>query len=594
MGTGINSACPLFLRRPDSQRASNIPDAGMLRKMVRERACRPVLRGVLDSLLHYLTQDLPKRAAQDRNLEKGQIGGSGQRTENSKKLQNSCGDLVPRHLTTFQLLQAKFVRSGSKAPASHRREVGPLGATGDLKTSKGDDPEAKSQTRRGQGHKRGGSVKDIVAKFAVADHKEKGGKALKIQLAGRGTALRSLMERFEAVAAVRKASAVARVRLPSDVKQMVAHCERRQREGEAESVREENRPRKMGIQPDSEGHGSSRGQEQGRGPSTPQIRLKPKKPHLKPEDRCSIQSEKDPDCDKTEKNSVQLGEIQSGSEEANVTAHLNGDDGDERMVLHLKSVTETFLPEPYKLVPQVEAQPKCCVGTTIASSPVWSTRADHAPEPHPAEPPETTAQPLGAAAGNGSCLNPQGEEEDERGAEGDGLNLPESSMGQRSGPAYLIPRVSTLTFPHHVKDHARSTQLPAADSERNFLNAAQPAYWDSPDTGPVACPPANTEKPIVQKMKKDSQTGDEHHGKEEKTKEPTPEVTENPNTQLIEETTAQDAPKGAIPAGSSPEGHRPADDQKLRPKYKTINYGDPSITETYKPKIIRFTDTFTF
>ena len=31
-----------------------------------------------------------------------------------------------------------------------------------------------------------------------------------------------------------------------------------------------------------------------------------------------------------------------------------------------------------------------------------------------------------------------------------------------------------------------------------------------------------------------------------------------------------------------------------RPKYTTINYGDPSVKQTYKPKIIRFTDTFTF
>ena len=34
--------------------------------------------------------------------------------------------------------------------------------------------------------------------------------------------------------------------------------------------------------------------------------------------------------------------------------------------------------------------------------------------------------------------------------------------------------------------------------------------------------------------------------------------------------------------------------QNARPKYRTMNYGDPSVKQAYKPKIIRFTDTFTF
>lgn len=581
MSPAINCACPLFLHRPDSQRAGNIPDAGMLRKMVRDCSCHPVLRGVLDSLLRYLTQDLPKRAVQDSNLEKPRIDGSDQRTENSNKLQNSCGatsgDPAPRHLTTFQLLQSKFMRSSPKAPVTHHREVGALsssrGAASDWKNSKGHDPEPKSQKRRGQGHKRGGSVKEIVAKFATADHKAKGEFMLKVhplkpRLAGRGTALSSLMERFEAVATFRKGRAAAQVRLPSDVKQAIA-C-REGRRGEDKHV---HQPRKMRIKPDFGG------QERGPGPSTRQVKPHPGTNYLrhqKPEDQCSIQTRKDPTCSETDKNSVQHGEIQR-SEDANVNDHLKYG---RLMVLTLESVTETFLPEPYKLVPQVEARMKCHVGTIIASSPVWSTCVNHSPELHPAEPP-------GVATGKGSCLTPQSE--GNRGADGEELDLPDARPGQKAGPAYLIPRVHTFTSPQDVKGHARSSQLPAADSEKNLLKVAQPACWDSSDTGPVACQPSNTEKPVVQITIKDTQTEDKQHGKEGKAEELTPEGTEYTNMQLSEET----KPEGTIP-GSSSEGHRQADDRKLRPKYKTINYGDPSVKETYKPKIIRFTDTFTF
>lgn len=577
----------------------------MFRKMVRGCTCHPVLRGILDSLLHYLTQDLPKRAVQDRNLKKPQVDGSAQRTENSHKLQNSYGgttsrELVPRHLTTFQLLQSKFMRSSSKAPLPHQREVGTLSssraAPSDLKTSKGEDRETKRQTRRGQGQKRGSSVKDIIAKFATADHKEKGEITLKNQpskprLTGKGMVLSSLMERFETVATVCKGSAVAQVRLPSDVKKMVTCREAWQRRGEHKNAHKQNQPRKMRINADLEGRSSSSGQQQGAGPSTRQIKSHPAKTHLKhlhqrPTDQCSIKNRKRPTCSRADKNSVQHGEIQSRSDTDNITAHLKYG---RLMVLHLKSVTEASLPEPYKLVPQVEAQMKCHVGAITASSPVWSTCVAHSPELHPAQPP---VQPPGVETENGSHFNPPSEET--RGAAGDDLNLPESSTGQRSGPAYLIPRVNRFIFPQDAKDHARPSQLPAADSENNFLNVAQPVYRGSSDTGPEACLPSNTEKPIVQLTIKDTQKEDNHHGKEGKVKELTPLVTEDTNTQLSEETKAKAAPEGTIPDVSSSEGHREADYQKLRPKYKTINYGDPSVKETYKPKIIRFTDTFTF
>lgn len=70
MGTGIKFCMSSILHRPDSLKTSISPDASRLRKLVRDRNCRPVLRGILESLLHYLTQDLPKRTTRNRNPEK--------------------------------------------------------------------------------------------------------------------------------------------------------------------------------------------------------------------------------------------------------------------------------------------------------------------------------------------------------------------------------------------------------------------------------------------------------------------------------------------------------------------------------------------
>lgn len=48
------------------------------------------------------------------------------------------------------------------------------------------------------------------------------------------------------------------------------------------------------------------------------------------------------------------------------------------------------------------------------------------------------------------------------------------------------------------------------------------------------------------------------------------------------------------PAVLSKQVQPQTNNHEQRPKYRTINYGDPSLKQTYKPKIIRFTDTFTF
>lgn len=592
--------------------------------MVRNRSCHPVLRGILESLLRYLTQDLPKWATQDGNLKKPRTDQSDQRTESAEehkmipdkpaerfletletyKLQNSYGgttsrDPVPRHLTTFQLLQSKFMRSSSKAPLTCQREVGTLsssrGATGDLKNFNTKEPEPKSQTRRVQGQKRGGSVKDIVAKFAMAEHKEKGENAsktqpLRAQLTGRGTLLSTLMERFETVATVRKGSAAVQIRLPSDVKQMVTCRERRQQERGDQNVHKQKQPRKMKIKSDLKGHNGDSGQQPAPGLKTPEIKSKQEVSHVrrsdqKPEDQCSIKTVKHQKCNKTDKNSDHHGEIQTRPEEYNITARLKYADLE---VFTSMSVIEERLPEPYKPLPQVEAPMKCHVGTITTSSPVWFTSVAHSPKLHPAE---ASGKPPTGASENGSHLDLQ--REGNVGAE-ENLNPSKPGTGRKTGPMHLIPRVHRFTFPQDVKDHPRSSQQPAEKSESICLNGGQSACLATSNTGPLARPPSNTEKKTLQTIK-ETQMEDNLHDKEGKAKELTPVITEDPNTQHSEEAKAKAAAEDVtIPTVSSSEAHPKADYQKLRPKYKTVNYGDPSVKAAYKPKIIRFTDTFTF
>ncbi|KAI3377547.1 hypothetical protein L3Q82_008705, partial [Scortum barcoo] len=254
--------------KPDSRKTSISPDACMLRKLVRDRNCRPVLRGILETLLHYLTQDLPNKSTRNRNPEKTwsdiaverktdwpdkrlqasvkqtQLQTScttvqfpeehkktnGKTPETSFKIPGKCrpdppkdslpgrfeadqraGELISRRLTTFHLLQSKFTRSTPKPPITHQRHVGTLscsrGVAGNVNCCKDSDHDMhkKEQTKREIGLKRGGSVKDIVAKFAIAEQKEKGENMLKKQpiktkLIGRGILLSSLMEKFETMA----------------------------------------------------------------------------------------------------------------------------------------------------------------------------------------------------------------------------------------------------------------------------------------------------------------------------------------------------------------------------------------------------------
>ncbi|CAB1441174.1 unnamed protein product [Pleuronectes platessa] len=301
--------------KPDSGNTIISPDAGMLRKLVRDRNCRPVLRGIFESLLHYLTQCLPRRSTVNRNLEKPESGTvaartttkdcPGQRTRGSMKhsqlqtnstmiqfpeedqktqrntgtgskifkkfrsdpgrdrLPSRCGeDVVPRRLTTFQLLQSKFTRSTPKPPITHQREVGSLSSSRGVagKRSHNHDSEREThkrdQAKREKGLKRGGTVKDIVSRFATAEHKEMGLNMKKKQpikpgLIGRGILLSSLMERFETIATVCRgrdfkcplkiSSGGNDKAVSGSIKQKVVCYERCQREAADQTVHKQNR-----------------------------------------------------------------------------------------------------------------------------------------------------------------------------------------------------------------------------------------------------------------------------------------------------------------------------------------------------------------
>eukprot|EP00064_Thunnus_orientalis_P013671 superscaffoldBa00002263_g13711 len=258
---GIKFCISSILHRPDSQKASISPDASLLRKLVRDRNCRPVLRGILESLLHYLTKDLPNLTTRNRDPEKQVLGivaernirnrnWPAQRAESSRKqtqlqtngngtmtkgnageirskipekcrsdqqkqiLPSGCGedqragDLISRRLTSFKLLQSKFTRSTPKPPITHQREVGTLsssrGVAGNVNHCQDSEPDMRKrgQARREHVMKRGNNVKDIVAKFAIAEQKERGENMLPVKprLTGKGILLSSLMEKFETMA----------------------------------------------------------------------------------------------------------------------------------------------------------------------------------------------------------------------------------------------------------------------------------------------------------------------------------------------------------------------------------------------------------
>ncbi|CAL8350725.1 unnamed protein product [Merluccius merluccius] len=207
--------------KPRSKNRSVSLNANALRKLIRERTCRPDVRDVLESLLLYLTQELPTLARRNVDMnpgltltegdvkmakslvnhtptetpvdsEKHSPGESDTTWDVSPKRQDSmdpedkrasglrAGEPKQRRLTAFQLLQAKFMRTTPKPVATHQRQVGALHCAprgrGANESQDRKSTACGSEThhpKRRQWQKTGSNVKDIVARFASAEEKEK-------------------------------------------------------------------------------------------------------------------------------------------------------------------------------------------------------------------------------------------------------------------------------------------------------------------------------------------------------------------------------------------------------------------------------------
>lgn len=711
MATWLKFCMSSIFCRPDSQTTSISPDARMLRKLVRDRTCRPALRWILESLLEYLTHKLAKWSTRNVNPKPG-LGTVAetnvrnkespvQRTEDSMKpssttiqrldLQNlsqgilrssqkerlcsrykgdQIEDSAPRCLTSFKLLQAKFTRSTPKPLIAQQREVGSLPSNRGLAGNVNHSQDREQETHKGkqywakkeQGQRRVGSVKDIVARFAVVEQKEMGGnmqqqQPVKPRLIGRGLLLSSLMERFETTATVRKGGDLKSsnerrpggVKVTGNVKQMVACHERGHQQGAVHCVDKQRQLQQMksksaeqqlkGIQtaerPDQSMDISTNGKSNMRLQShltTKQISDRPSDQETK--GHCSLKHTTCQPCD-NDGEGWSSGESQTAVEETQRVAgtlkygHLQ--------LLCSTSVIEWSLPEPHRVFIQVETPMSWHVATILPCFSVWSLACiDSSPKqyfkkpkcgtlestqlgniPHSLEEaPHEAVQcsPVDAATSEPCGRVPErncaGQNPIENKAEEHGPQKDATIQGRL--PKYLIPRIyrcedqpsadQTAPSPETMISVDRMLASPSDTSmtDFNYGNKTMGNFQDVPSHrhNPKI---ANTNHHSVTKTKAaegkpGEKDGDDREG-QDSTVTPADNNTNVPQSLRISEVDVSEAtfkdsnaPAVALPNQILPQ----TDKQKQRPKYTTINYGDPSVKHTYKPKIIRFTDTFTF
>ncbi|KAM8895187.1 inactive ADP-ribosyltransferase arh2 isoform 2-T2 [Spinachia spinachia] len=695
--------------KPDSRKTSICPDARMLRKLVRDRDCRPVLRGILESLLHYLTQDLPRTA---RNRPPEKPGSDSVMNRNThwpdqrvQPLQEVCtvvvvpkehkmshektagrgsnitgkyytdpqkdsyareqkeGGLIQRRLTTFQLLQSKFIRSTPKPPMTHQREVGTLsssrGVAGKVHHCQNSerDIHKTERSRTDQGLKMGGKVKDIVAKFAIAEQKEKGKNTLqkqpvKLSIVGKGILLSSLMERFESMATVRtrfdlkcspeKPSAGVKVTKSTSHKSQLMLAQNRTicRRHHCKQMRSPSLGRQLqeiqttnGQEPKQRQPEAVLAKVNSNLEEKECLKAKQMRPNLnlkEPSDQhsaahCPLNPRKDQARDNNVMGwrSEEPGDIQTEGEETSTRynfryAHLE--------LLCSTCVTEQSLPEPRRLLPQVEARVACHVATVVTCHPVWSTCVDSSPvlyflEPskrshlkrmlnsrtevsHPAQQYISTSEP---STTEGRCP-PEPKVEGLSTFKGRSHSETNAAVRlQRRLPRYVIP--CERKFERDGEDS--SSQSASHTGTETSLVAMLPAHPEtsiaafgpgSATWGFISCPPNNVKAQTLIKTKKVAT-----HGRSQEQDREVCNTGDKVNTmdtkdtstfqclKLPRVTAGEDAFKEReTSAATSPEIQPERDNAKQRPKYKTINYGDPTVKQTYKPKVIRYTDTFTF
>ncbi|KAG9349649.1 hypothetical protein JZ751_028097 [Albula glossodonta] len=156
---------------PTTQRdVAMVPSSGvnprMLKRAIYARTSKPEVRGILDSLLQYLTQFLrdPERP----------MGEADRRKHGQKPVMGNG----TRHVTAFQLLQAKFMKETPSPPITRRREVGVLvpwkgqGHSGGVENVEDIGGTGRGERRTTQGS-RGSSVQRMIARFAAVVQKER-------------------------------------------------------------------------------------------------------------------------------------------------------------------------------------------------------------------------------------------------------------------------------------------------------------------------------------------------------------------------------------------------------------------------------------
>lgn len=635
MAPGIKFCMSSILRRPESKKTIISPDASMLRKLVRHGSCHPVLRGILDTLLLYLIQDLKLFATNGMMEKSGSVTVAERNTRYSDAANETpetrrqlhagwtlfppgeskrsrgpnpvnvwglghgagkrSGDSTPRRLTRFQLLQSKFTRSTPKPATSHQRNVGTLsssrGTRGDANPGqdRGGERDASERNLATRELNKPGSVKETVAKFAAAEQKEQGLSTRKehpskARLPGRRMLLSSLMERFESVACVRKESNFKCTRgrettflegckklLPDQT----VHTPNQRVPAISKSTGQQLRGKHVGHAQKQILHVSQKDSNHLKQGQTEEEPL-----NQNTGGDCSFRQMKGEDA-----KGRRLGRR---DETHYIVNRLKS--GDVQL-LCLASATEWLPPEPDGLPPQ----PSWHAATVVTCPPVPASLQQRLREitadasensthvktdgrcraPRHADTPSAAPEPCGVA-GEGP-VKPQIEQifEDR----GDESPLEEVCTDSRL-PRYAIPRVYRCGH-----DPSDSACQPAHRQEalNPSLSAPIPVLVTVENVQGFDLHPANETRPRTIS-----------EGRREKTDKEAREET------AATQVGSRDAGSKAGFEGSQSSGVTLPDIQPStekptqRPKYTTINYGDPAVRQTYKPKTIRFTDTFTF
>lgn len=594
-----------IFRRPDCLKVGNGPDAGMLRKLIRDRNCRPELRGILESLLHYLTRSPPTETHRVRQVERTLLDERNRRnkdqfheehTINKRWIPETCwssqhkeilprrfgrdtkaGDFLPRRLTTFQLLYSKFLHSTPEPRISHQRAVGSLSPSRAVEGNGCSEDEhhmhRRGKDRRESRLKTGNRVKDVVARFAKAELKGTGEqkmKPTKPRLIGRGVLLSSLMDKFETMATVCKGinTKCPSERCPgggkknSGVQGKGANCERESSKQNQKEVMKGKYTREH-----LQGHlTTSKDKVAQLDASTEGTSNLEGKNNI--EQHQVLHQEVENHCSPPRGQTGDTQSCSSGADRKVQTACITDEEG---LCSNLQGG------DPIR-------GPAVAEGSTcIDSSSPKRYFQNNTPE-------ISDSLDLGKTESQGNYNSM------EDGVEDDPSPHPTT---QSSLHRYVIPRVyrcNQTPSPRSARPPPTTSPLTALDTS---FNTALVTKGRSQDVGSLSVTTSVVKRccKVRDNRESDNQLDGIH-------------VTHNEgkdNTFTRVDVRRTGVPQGFRPpevtAGTATfedetsvaDHSLPQTDKKTpRPKYTTINYSDPSVKQTYKPKTIRFTDTFTF